>query len=46
MVENAQATSVELSAAEIARLEEVAPRGAWTGDRQSFAAHGLIRTAG
>jgi aryl-alcohol dehydrogenase-like predicted oxidoreductase len=43
--ENAAAASLELSAADLARLDQVAPRAAWAGDRQSFAAHGTVRTA-
>ena len=42
--ENAAAASLELSAADLARLDQVAPRAAWAGDRQSFAAHGTVRT--
>ncbi len=43
--ENAAAASLELSAADLARLDQVAPRAAWAGDRQSFAAHGTVRTS-
>lgn len=43
--ENAAAAALELSAADLAGLEQVAPRSAWSGDRQSFAAHGTTRTA-
>jgi len=43
--ENAAAASLELSAADLARLDQVAPRSAWAGNRQSFAAHGTVRTA-
>jgi aryl-alcohol dehydrogenase-like predicted oxidoreductase len=44
LAENAAAADIELSAADIERLEAVAPRAAWAGDRQSFAAHGVTRT--
>jgi len=43
--ENAAAASLELSVADLARLDQVAPRSAWAGNRQSFAAHGTVRTA-
>jgi aryl-alcohol dehydrogenase-like predicted oxidoreductase len=42
--ENVGAARIPLSAAALRRLDEVAPRGAWVGDRQSFAAHGTQRT--
>jgi aryl-alcohol dehydrogenase-like predicted oxidoreductase len=42
--ENAAAARIELSADELRRLNEVAPRTAWVGDRRSFAAHGTART--
>jgi aryl-alcohol dehydrogenase-like predicted oxidoreductase len=42
--ENASAAAIELSAVDLARLEQVTPRSAWSGDRQSFAAHGTTRT--
>jgi aryl-alcohol dehydrogenase-like predicted oxidoreductase len=42
--ENAAAGRIPLSAAELRRLDDVAPRAAWAGDRQSFAAHGTART--
>ena len=42
--ENAAAASVELSPADLALLEEAAPRKAWSGDRRSFAAHGTSRS--
>jgi hypothetical protein len=44
MAENAAAAGIELSQPDLQHLEEVAPRGAWTGDRQSFAAHRTTRT--
>lgn len=46
LAENAAAAAVELSATDLERLESLAPRAAWTGDRQSFAAHGTTRTSG
>jgi len=42
--ENAAATTIELSTEDLDRLQSVAPRSAWAGDRQSFAAHGTIRS--
>jgi aryl-alcohol dehydrogenase-like predicted oxidoreductase len=42
--ENAAAAALALTDAQLRRLYEVAPRGAWAGDRQSFAAYGLERT--
>jgi len=36
--ENAAAAAIEVSVSDLVRLEEVAPRAAWSGDRQSFAA--------
>jgi aryl-alcohol dehydrogenase-like predicted oxidoreductase len=44
LAQNAAAADVELSAADLEQLEAAAPRQAWTGDRQSFAAHGTART--
>ncbi|MBA2472521.1 MAG: aldo/keto reductase [Pseudonocardiales bacterium] len=44
LVENAAAAEIELSPADLQQLEEVAPRVAWSGDRQSFAAHLTART--
>jgi len=41
--ENAGAAAITLSPADLARLEAVAPRTAWSGDRQSFAVHRTIR---
>ena len=43
--QNAAAAAVDLSPANLARLDAITPRRAWTGDRQSFAAHGIARTA-
>lgn len=43
--ENAAAVAVPLTAAELARLEAVAPRRAWAGDRQSFAARDTTRSS-
>jgi aryl-alcohol dehydrogenase-like predicted oxidoreductase len=42
--ENAAAADVTLSAAELDRLETVAPRSAWAGDRVAFGAHRTTRT--
>ena len=44
LAENATATEIELSAADLAQLEAAAPRAAWRGDRQSFAAHTTTRS--
>lgn len=44
LAENAAAAELELTAADLDRIEAAAPRGAWSGDRQSFAAHGTSRT--
>lgn len=41
--ENAAAVEIALSAADLDRLEAVAPRGGWSGDRDSFAAHNTTR---
>jgi aryl-alcohol dehydrogenase-like predicted oxidoreductase len=46
IAENAAAERVRLSAADLAVLEEAVPRGAWQGDRRSFAAHGTARRPG
>jgi hypothetical protein len=43
--ENAAAAGAELSPADLARLETAVPRDAWSGDRQSFAAHRVTRAA-
>jgi aryl-alcohol dehydrogenase-like predicted oxidoreductase len=45
LAENAAAASIRLTPADLAALEAVAPRGAWAGDRQSFAARGTTRTS-
>lgn len=42
--ENAAAAALDLTPADLARLDAIAPRGAWAGDRESFAAHGITRT--
>ncbi|GIL30999.1 oxidoreductase [Actinocatenispora comari] len=44
LAENAAAADLVLTAAELDRLETAVPRGAWAGDRNSFAAHGATRT--
>jgi aryl-alcohol dehydrogenase-like predicted oxidoreductase len=44
LAENAAADQIELSTADLHQLQLVAPRAAWTGDRQSFAAHHTTRT--
>lgn len=44
LAENAVAAELELSPADLDRLNAVAPREAWAGDRRSFAAHGTIRS--
>jgi aryl-alcohol dehydrogenase-like predicted oxidoreductase len=44
LAENAAAADLELTAADLDRIEAAAPRAAWAGDRQSFAAHGTSRT--
>ncbi len=41
--ENAAAAAITLSPTELDRLETAAPRAAWTGDRQSFAAYRTTR---
>ena len=41
--ENAVAATITLSPSELERLESVAPRTAWSGDRQSFAAYRTAR---
>ena len=43
LTENAAAAAVTLSPSDLARLETIAPRGAWTGDRDAFAAHRTSR---
>jgi aryl-alcohol dehydrogenase-like predicted oxidoreductase len=42
--EPAAAADLTLSTDDLGRLESVAGRGAWSGDRRSFAAHGTART--
>jgi aryl-alcohol dehydrogenase-like predicted oxidoreductase len=42
--ENVAAATVGLSAADLDRIERMAPRHAWAGDRQSFAARHTVRT--
>ena len=42
--ENAAAASIELTPADLAEMEDAAPRKAWSGDRRSFAAHGTSRS--
>jgi aryl-alcohol dehydrogenase-like predicted oxidoreductase len=46
LAQNAAAADVALTPADLERLEAAAPRVAWAGDRQSFAAHGTSRAAG
>jgi len=41
--ENAAAAAIALSVSDLARLEEVAPRAAWSGERESFAAYRTTR---
>lgn len=45
IAENAAAADLTLSPADLARIEATAPRTSWVGDRQSFAAHGVVRTS-
>jgi aryl-alcohol dehydrogenase-like predicted oxidoreductase len=45
IAENAAAADLTLSPADLARIEAAAPRASWVGDRQSFAAHGIVRTS-
>jgi aryl-alcohol dehydrogenase-like predicted oxidoreductase len=42
--ENAAAAAITLSPADQARLAAIAPRGAWAGDRDAFAAHRTSRS--
>ncbi len=42
--ENAAAADLTLSPVDLERLETLAPRAAWRGDRQSFAAHRTTRS--
>lgn len=44
VTENATAARIDLSAADLARLERAVPRSAWAGDRFSFAAPHTNRT--
>jgi len=44
LAENAAAAGVTLSASDLERLEALAPRAAWAGDRAAFAAHRTSRT--
>jgi len=44
LAENAGSTEIVLSPADLDRLEAAVPRAAWSGDRQSFAAHRTART--
>jgi aryl-alcohol dehydrogenase-like predicted oxidoreductase len=44
LAENVAAADLRLSPADLARLERVAGRDAWSGDRASFAAYGTDRT--
>lgn len=46
VVELAGAADLRLSGADLATIEAAVPRSAWSGDRRSFAAHGLTRTPG
>ncbi|MBT2227633.1 aldo/keto reductase [Nonomuraea sp. NEAU-A123] len=43
LAENAGSADVVLSPADLDRLEAAVPRSAWSGDRQSFAAHRTVR---
>ncbi|MCP2342479.1 aldo/keto reductase [Actinomadura rupiterrae] len=43
IAENAGASEIVLTEADLARLEAVLPRDAWSGDRQSFAAYRTAR---
>jgi aryl-alcohol dehydrogenase-like predicted oxidoreductase len=45
IAENAAAANLTLSPVDLARIEAAAPRTAWVGDRQSFGAHGVVRTS-
>jgi aryl-alcohol dehydrogenase-like predicted oxidoreductase len=45
LAENAGATGIVLSADDLGRLEAAVPRAAWSGDRQSFAAHRTVRAS-
>jgi aryl-alcohol dehydrogenase-like predicted oxidoreductase len=41
--ENAAAARIPLTPDQLQRLDDLVPRGAWVGDRRSFAAHGVSR---
>jgi aryl-alcohol dehydrogenase-like predicted oxidoreductase len=43
LAENAAAADLRLSPSGLERLETIAPRAAWAGDRDAFAAHRTIR---
>ncbi|MEU4226420.1 aldo/keto reductase [Nonomuraea sp. NPDC026600] len=45
LTENAGSAEIVLSPADLDRLEAAVPRSAWSGDRQSFAAHRTVRTS-
>ncbi|MET8159735.1 aldo/keto reductase [Sphaerisporangium sp. NPDC005289] len=45
VAENVAAAAVSLSDKDLARLEAVASRSAWSGDRQTFAPHRTVRRA-
>jgi aryl-alcohol dehydrogenase-like predicted oxidoreductase len=42
--ENAAAADVQLTPTDLEQLDALAPRSAWSGDRQAFAAHRTTRT--
>ncbi len=44
--QNAAAAGVELSEADLRRLDDAVPRAAWAGDRRSFAAAAISRRTG
>ncbi len=44
--ENVAAAAFELSGADLDQIERIAPRHAWAGNRQSFAARHTVRSAG
>jgi aryl-alcohol dehydrogenase-like predicted oxidoreductase len=44
VTENVAAAALALSPASLDRIEQVAPRRTWAGDRQSFAARHIVRT--
>lgn len=46
VAENARAVDVHLGQADLARLDALLPASAWAGDRRSFAARAITRTAG